>query len=51
MASELTASSEKLPNPCKQYFLELTAAAVRDINAQHDSEGLKYAQNLCSDMA
>ena len=44
MAGDFTASSGKLPNPSKHYFLELATAAVRDVNAQRDIEGPTYAR-------
>ena len=44
MAGDFTASSGKLPNPGKHYFLELATAAVRAVKAQRDSDGQTYTR-------
>jgi hypothetical protein len=36
--------SGKLKNPRKEYFLHLTADAVRDVNSERDTYGFSYAR-------
>ena len=36
--------SGKLPNPGKQFFLQLAARVVRDVNCMRDENGLSYAR-------
>ena len=39
----LEGSSGVLRNPRKPYFFQFIADAIRDINAQHDMNGILYA--------